>query len=291
MAQPKSIQGRVVAITGGARGIGRATAGVLLHRGARVAIGDVDVELAERTAAELGEGVVALPLDVTGRESFAAFVDGVESRLGPLDVLVNNAGIMPIGPFVAEAEAATDRQLDINLRGVINGSRLAVERMQARDSGHIVNIASEAGMTGFPGLATYCATKHAVVGLSQSLYWELEQTGVEVSCVMPAIVDTELSKGMTQASFVKSVEPEDVGEAIASALERPRVAVHVPRAGGVIGKFAAALPERAQKAIFRAIGGDKAAVEVDRGARAGYEHRVAEVEPEQAAEARAKAAV
>src|SRR5580700_1295006 len=98
----RSLAGQVVAITGGARGIGRATAAALITQGAKVAIGDIEAPLAERTAEELGGGTVGLPLDVTDRASFDAFLTEVESRLGPLDVLINNAGIMPIGPFVDE---------------------------------------------------------------------------------------------------------------------------------------------------------------------------------------------
>ena len=125
---PRSLAGRVVAITGGARGIGRATAAALVARGARVAIGDIDGPLAEKTAAELGAGTLGLPLDVTSRASFAAFLDQVEDRLGPLDILVNNAGIMPIGPFAQETDATARRMVDINVHGVIYGSKLALER-------------------------------------------------------------------------------------------------------------------------------------------------------------------
>ena len=109
----RSLNGQVVAITGGARGIGRATAAALIAQGARVGIGDIDAPLAEKTATELGGGTIGLPLDVTDRTSFTAFLDEVERQLGPLDVLVNNAGIMPIGPFVEETDArraADDRR-------------------------------------------------------------------------------------------------------------------------------------------------------------------------------------
>src|SRR5580692_615810 len=99
------VAGKIVAITGAARGIGRATAEALARRGARVAIGDLDRALAERTASDIGSGTIALELDVTQRGSFAAFLDAVEARLGPVDVLVNNAGIMPVGPFVEEDDA------------------------------------------------------------------------------------------------------------------------------------------------------------------------------------------
>ena len=146
--QPRSLSGKVVAITGGARGIGRATAAALIREGARVAIGDVDAATAQQTAEELGAGTVALELNVTDRESFEGFVSQVEERLGPVDVLINNAGIMPVGRFVDEDDATAARQIDINLHGVIYGTKIALRRMLPRRSGHIVNIASVAGKTG-----------------------------------------------------------------------------------------------------------------------------------------------
>src|SRR4029077_17355167 len=129
---PRSLAGDVVAITGGARGIGRATAAALIAQGARVAIGDIDAPLAEQTASALGSGTVGLPLDVTNRESFDGFLTEVENRLGPLHVVTNNAGIMPIGPFVDETDATAQRMVDINLHGVIHGSKLAMERFMPR---------------------------------------------------------------------------------------------------------------------------------------------------------------
>jgi len=122
---PRSLAGKVVAITGGARGIGRATAAALIREGARVAIGDIDVALAERTAQELGGSTLGLPLDVTDRGSFEAFLREAESQLGLLDVLINNAGIMPVGPFIQESDATARRLVDINLHGDIFGSKLA----------------------------------------------------------------------------------------------------------------------------------------------------------------------
>jgi len=206
----RSLTGQVVAITGGARGIGRATAAALIAQGAQIAIGDIDASLAERTAQELGAGTVGLPLDVTNRASFEAFLDEVESRVGPLDVLINNAGIMPIGPFTEESDATAVRMVGINLHGVIFGSKLALKRFQSRGRGHLVNIASAAGKTGFPGGATYCATKHAVVGLSESIRQEVRGTDIGVSVVMPVVVHTELGSGLPEARGFKPVEPEDV---------------------------------------------------------------------------------
>src|SRR4051794_37593328 len=105
----RSLSGKVVAITGGARGIGKATATALVRKGCRVAIGDLDLELAEKTAAELGGGTVATALDVTDRSSFSAFLEEAERELGPIDVLINNAGIMPVTPLVEEADDSIRR--------------------------------------------------------------------------------------------------------------------------------------------------------------------------------------
>src|SRR3954462_5029100 len=110
--QPRSLAGRGVAITGGARGIGRATAAALAREGGRVAIGDLDADLARRTAEEIGPAASAFALDVTDRASFEAFIGGVEAQLGPVDVLVNNAGIMPLGPFVEEDDLTARRLVD-----------------------------------------------------------------------------------------------------------------------------------------------------------------------------------
>ena len=165
----RSLTGKVVAITGGGRGIGRSIAEALAREGARVAVGDLDRESAERTAADLGPSALALALDVTDHAGFTAFLDEVERTLGPLDVLVNNAGIMPVTPLAEESAESIARQLDINLHAVIHGTQEAMRRMVPRGTGHIVNIASVAGRSGFPHLATYCATKHGVVGLSEAV--------------------------------------------------------------------------------------------------------------------------
>jgi NAD(P)-dependent dehydrogenase (short-subunit alcohol dehydrogenase family) len=175
----QSLSGKVVAITGGARGIGKATATALVRKGCRVAIGDLDLELAERTAGELGGGTVALPLDVTDRASFSAFLDAAERELGPLDVVINNAGIMPVTPLAEESDASIKRQLDINIYGVIVGMQLAIARFQPRGHGHIVNLASQAGKGGFPGIATYSGTKHAVVGISEAARAERDHQNEE----------------------------------------------------------------------------------------------------------------
>ena len=272
--QRRSLDGRVVAITGGARGIGKATAEALVRRGARVAIGDVDLALAEQTAAGLGGGSVALALDVCDRGSFETFLDEAERQLGALDVMINNAGIMPVTPFVEESEDSLRRQIDINLIGVIHGTQLAIGRMIPRNSGHIVNIASQAGKAGVPGIATYSATKHGVVGLSEAVRAELRGRDIEVSCVMPTVVNTELTAGVGQ-KWVKPVEATDVAEAIADALEVPRFDVFVPKANGALLRVAALMPRAAAEWLGRTMGTDKLMTEVDHAARAAYEQRAA----------------
>jgi short-subunit dehydrogenase len=270
----RALGGKVVAITGGARGIGKATAAALVRKGCRVSIGDVDLALAEQTAAELGGGTIALPLDVTARASFASFLDRAESQLGPLDVLVNNAGIMPVTPFLEESEDSIIRQVDINLHGVITGTQLAIERMQPRGSGHIVNIASQAGKAGIPGIATYSATKHGVVGLSEAVRAELRDSGLDVSCVMPTLVNTELTSGVGQR-LIKAVEVEDVANAIVDALEVGRFDVFVPRANGGLFKLTALLPRAAREWLGRLMGIDKLMTQADHAARRAYEERAA----------------
>lgn len=274
----RALIGKVVAITGGARGIGRATAEALVRKGARVAIGDLDLELAERTAAELGSGTLALPLDVTDRASFASFLDEAERQLGPLDVIVNNAGIMPVTPFAEESVASIRRQLDINVFGVITGMQLAIERMRPRNSGHIVNLASQAGKGGFPGIATYSGTKHAVVGISEAVRAELRGTGIEIACVMPTVVNTELTSGVGQ-KMIKAVEASDVADEIVDALEAPRFDVWVPRENGVLFKLVALLPRAWREALGRFMKVDKLMTEVDHAARHAYEERASHSEP------------
>jgi NAD(P)-dependent dehydrogenase (short-subunit alcohol dehydrogenase family) len=278
MATPRSLQGKVVAITGGGRGIGRAMAQALAREGARVAVGDLDRESAELTAAQLGEPAVGLPLDVTDHGALIAFLDEVEQRLGPLDVLVNNAGIMPVTPLAEESAESIARTLDLDLRAVVYGTQDAMRRMVPRRTGHIVNIASVAGRSGFPYLATYCAAKHGVVGLSEAVRQELRGTGVEVSVVMPSVVNTELTTGLA-SSRVKNIEPEDVANEVVAALQKPRFDVFVPRSNGPLIQLTSPLPRTWREAIGRWIKADRSLLDTDRAARAEYEARAAASAP------------
>jgi NADP-dependent 3-hydroxy acid dehydrogenase YdfG len=276
---PRQLAGRVVAITGAARGIGRATAQACIGAGMRVAIGDLDLAAAQATAAELGHGTIALELDVSDRASFARFLDATEERLGPLDVLVNNAGIMQLGRLVDEDDATARRQVDINVHGVLHGMKEALPRMLARDFGHVVNIASTAGRVGFAGGATYSGTKHFVVGVSEAARAELRGSRVELSCVMPGIVTTELAAGLPQARLVKHTEPEAVAAAIVGVLRAPRFDVFVPRTIRPLIVLSGVLPRAAREAVARALKADRVLDLPDHGVRSEYEARAARSAP------------
>jgi NADP-dependent 3-hydroxy acid dehydrogenase YdfG len=275
------LAGETVAITGGARGIGRATAQALAGKGMRVAIGDLDLELARKTAAEIGPTATALELDVTDRDSFATFLDGVEERLGPVDALINNAGIMAVGRFVDEDDLTAQRMIDINLHGVILGMKLGLARMLPRNRGHIVNISSQAGKFGTPGGATYSATKHAVVGLTEAVRGELRlmNADIRLSYVMPSVVNTELGGGLGQVRGMKDLQPTDVADAIVGALQHGIVDVWVPKSAKRTHVLGGLMPRRIAEGVARAMKADRVLAEADSGARRTYELRAAASEP------------
>jgi len=279
--QPRILAGETAAITGGARGIGRATAQALLRKGMKVAIGDVDLDAARQTAEELGASAIALPLDVTDRASFAAFLDGAEQQLGPLDVLVNNAGIMQIGSFLDEDDLTARRMVDINIHGVILGMKLALERMIPRGRGHIVNISSQAGKYGAPGGATYSATKHAVVGLTEAIRGELHLMGapIDLSYVMPFVVNTELGSGLGEARGMTNLEPTDVADAIVEALQFKLVDVWVPKSAKRNNTLGVLLPRTLAEGMARAMKADRVLAGADSNVRRGYELRASRSEP------------
>jgi NAD(P)-dependent dehydrogenase (short-subunit alcohol dehydrogenase family) len=199
------VRGQRVAITGGAQGIGRAIAQALIDAGCRVAIGDIQEAAVTQTATELGAHASGHRLDVTDASSFESFLDQATAALGGIDVLVNNAGIMPIGPFLAEDAGVIRRTIDIDLIGVLTGTRLAGTRFAERGSGHIVNIASVMGTLASPNAATYCAAKYAVVGFSAALRQEWRGNGVKVSAICPGFVRTDLIAGMSAPGLLESV--------------------------------------------------------------------------------------
>jgi NADP-dependent 3-hydroxy acid dehydrogenase YdfG len=273
-SQPRrSVAGAVAVITGGAAGIGRATAAELARLGATVVIGDLDADAADRTAEAVG-AAVGRRLDVTDRPAFTAFLDEVEAEFGPLQILVNNAGVMPLGRIAAEDDATTERILQVNLHGVIHGTREAVQRMAPRGEGHIINLASTLGKAGLPGGATYCATKFAVVGFCESVRAELAGTGVELTVVLPGVVETSLGEGVKQPLLIRRVNPEDVARGIADAVQRPRFEVYVPFEAGPIAMLGAALPHSLRDRVARTLGLHETLAEADAGVRAAYEASV-----------------
>jgi short-subunit dehydrogenase len=271
-----NIRGRTVVVTGAARGIGYATARALLARGARVVIGDRDVARLESAVASLSDvGMVSgHPLDVTDPESFAAFLDKARSDGGGrIDVLINNAGVMPIGPFLEQSEQSIRSSIEVNFCGVLTGCRLVLPEMVKRRSGHIVNIASLAGMVAVPGQVVYAGTKFAVVGLSTALADEFAPQGIEVSVVMPPFTNTELISGTRPVSANKPVEPEDIAAAIVKVLNKPKTHVSVP--GGV--RFVLGLTNMAgpkvRRWLNRRTGSDRVFLDFDTAARQSYEER------------------
>jgi len=269
------LPGRVVAITGAGRGIGLKTAQLLLARGAKVALGDLDEDLA-RAAAGDHPAAAAFGVDVADRESFGRFLDDAERTLGPIDVLVNNAGIMPVGPFLEEAPELTRRQVDVNVHGVIDGMKLALPKMLARGSGQIVNLGSMASLVGLPGEAVYCGTKHAVLGLSEAVRSEIRGSGVEITVVMPNLAATELGSGMTTARTSKLLTADQVAARVVGAIERPRFEVPVTLDAALSLKFRRFLPARVRDLTDRAFAMDKVATDVRTAERAAYERRLAE---------------
>jgi NADP-dependent 3-hydroxy acid dehydrogenase YdfG len=276
MSSGLELPGAVAAVTGGARGIGLATARALHRAGMRVAIGDLDEELARSVAASLGPGAVGLPLDVTRRASFEGFLDAAQDALGDVDVLVNNAGIMVLGPFAEEDDEVARRMVDINVHGVLLGTKLALARMRPRDRGHIVNMASQAGRFPTPGGATYAATKHAVVAVTEAVRGELRHAGsrVRVSYVLPYLVDTELGRGTTtDARSFGLLPPEEVADAIVAALRDGRVDVWLPRHGSILWRLATVAPRRVAETVQRALRADRVLADTDPEVRGPYDER------------------
>jgi len=270
----QSVAGKVVAVTGAGRGIGASTAKALVAAGAKVAIGDIDLAPAQETADSIGGGTIALQLDVTDPASFDAFLDSVEAQLGPIDVLVNNAGIMPLTPLLEEDDATTFRILEINVRSMIYGTREAVRRMLPRGEGHIVNVASTAGKGGIPGASTYCASKSAMITFSEAVRAEFVGTGIEVSCVMPGIVRTELADGVPDLPAFKAVTPEQVADGIVAAIVKPRFEVFVPASAGPLLKTTSMLPRVAREWVGRKMGVDHVFMDAAKNPeRKAYEER------------------
>lgn len=267
-----SVTGSRVLITGGARGIGAATAEMFARHGARVWIGDVDEDACLRTAGDLG--VRGARLDVTSTSSWRDLVERITAEDGPPDILINNAGVMPLGAFASETEQIRDLILDVNVRGVLNGMQAVIGGMVERGHGHIINVASMAGMIPIPGMVTYNASKFAVVGASLAARQEYAGTGVAVSVVLPSAVRTELTSGARLGAGMPTVDPPDVAAAILDVVGSRAGRRSVPRWVAPAWETRTFVPERLQNAARRLIDDRRALTSIDTTARGAYIERV-----------------
>ena len=266
------LDGASIAITGAARGIGLATAKAFAAKGARVALGDLDADLAKDAAQAIGHGATGHRVDVADKSSFADFLAEVDATHGPLDVLVNNAGVMPNGAFLELSDETNQLMFDVNVFGVIHGMQLALPGMIERRRGHIVNVASLAGKFPIRGLAVYNATKFAVVGLTAATRLEMAPHGVSVSAILPSAVDTALASGLSMAPLPK-VKPEAIADAVVASVRSRAAETAVPGYVGAIAAIAQISPEPAVN-LFRRVVRDDRALRPDSGARQAYLDRI-----------------
>jgi NADP-dependent 3-hydroxy acid dehydrogenase YdfG len=221
---------KVVLITGASSGIGAGIARELAGAGTRVLLGARRVERLDALAAELnaaGGVVLAHPLDVTDRASVMAFADAARGVWGSVDVIVNNAGVMPLSPMASLKVDEWDRMIDVNIKGVLYGIAAVLPEMTARGSGHIVNIASIGALSVSPTAAVYCATKHAVRAISDGL--RQEHDNIRVTCIHPGVVESELADTITDPVAAEAMKtyraialsPDAIARAVRFAIAQP----------------------------------------------------------------------
>jgi NADP-dependent 3-hydroxy acid dehydrogenase YdfG len=228
------IKDKVAIITGASSGIGQATALALSKSGAKIAIGarrTDRLESLKNQIAQKGGDVFTQKLDVTKKDDCDSFVEAVVKKWGTVDILVNNAGLMPLSFFKNRKVNEWDQMIDVNIKGVLYCTAAVIPHMLAKKSGHIINISSVAGRIVFPAGSVYCATKHAIVALSEGLRQEFSQrSNIRVTCVEPGVVATELTNTITDDSLkafvestkkMESLKAEDIANAIVYAVESP----------------------------------------------------------------------
>lgn len=235
------LDGKVALVTGGASGIGAGIARVLAAAGTRVAVGDLDGDAAAAVAADLPEPGLGVRLDVTNRDSAGEAVTSIERALGAIEVLVNNAGVSSVTPFLDIDDQDWDRLMAVNLRGVLVVTQRVLAPMLERRSGRIINISSMAGKEGLPNLAHYCATKFGVIGLTQSLAKEVAAFHVTVNAVCPGVVRTPLWDDPDHG-ILRRLDGENGWHAFVSGipLGRPQTAEDIGHACAYLASDAAA---------------------------------------------------
>ena len=223
-------QAKIIAITGASSGIGAATAELLAERGAQVVIGARRGDRLEALAAKIraaGGSVLVQPVDVTDQDSVDQFIHAAVTRFGRLDVLVNNAGLMPLSPLAALKLDEWNRMIDVNIRGVLHGIAAVLPIMQQQGSGQVINISSIGGHAVYPTAAVYCATKYAVLAISEGLRQENDK--IRVTVISPGVTESDLADTITDLGakammedFRKIALPaRAIAEAIAFAVDQP----------------------------------------------------------------------
>ncbi|QJQ96341.1 MULTISPECIES: SDR family oxidoreductase [Halomonadaceae] len=221
---------KVILLTGASSGIGEATARLLASHGHRLVIGARRTDRLEaltQTIRAAGGSVEYRALDVTQRESVQAFADATLEIHGRIDVIINNAGVMPLSPLASLKVDEWDRMIDVNIRGVLHGIAAVLPTMHAQGSGQIINISSIGGLYVVPSGAVYCATKYAVRAISDGL--RQENDTLRVTCVYPGVVESELADTITDATAAEAMasyrqialKPEAIAEAIAHVINQP----------------------------------------------------------------------
>lgn len=221
---------KVILITGASSGIGEGIARELGHAGAKVLLGARRLDRTEAIAAEIrsaGGHAEAHELDVTNRQSMADFVQAAVEKWGRVDVLINNAGIMPLSPLAAGKQDEWERMVDVNIKGVLWGIGAVLPVMEAQGSGQIINIGSIGALSVVPTAAVYCATKFAVRAISDGL--RQESSNIRVTCVNPGVVESELASTITHRETMAvmddyraiSLKPADIARAVRQVIEAP----------------------------------------------------------------------